>query len=246
MTVANKQLEHQYSILVVEDNPTTSRMLVLFLKDAGFNVTCADDGRKAMNCFDQGQFDLVLLDLMLPDTDGMSVCTSIRSRSRIPIVMLTAKSTEDDIVTGLESGADDYVCKPFRSRELLARIRRCLRDCRRGSSDAKSRDSVDGLIKAGAIEVDLDRREVRVADNSVKLTKSEFAILAAFVENPGRVFTRSQLVSRVFGPNYDGFDRSIDTHVWNLRKKLGEPKGNPRYILSEPGVGYRLNDQHAI
>lgn len=228
-------------ILVVEDNLTTSKMLVLFLNDAGFEVDCAFSGTEALNQFGEATFDLVLLDLMLPDQDGMSVCRSIRQSSDVPVVMLTAKSTEDDIVDGLEAGAADYVCKPFGSRELLARVRRCLTwQKRKLITDANDA----ARPPAASIELDPDRREVRVHGTQIKLTKREFAILELLASQPGRVFTRNQILNRAMGPNYDGFERSIDTHILNLRRKIGEPKGKPKLILSEPGIGYRLNDHH--
>lgn len=212
-------------------------MLSLFLTDAGFATVCVYDGQRAIEIVLRERFDLMVLDLMLPDVDGLSVCQAVRRHSAIPIIMLTAKSTEDDIVVGLEAGADDYICKPFGSQELLARIRRCLR--RQSNLETQT-----ARLSVGDLELCERQRSVSIAGRAVSLTKTEFSILMRLMSQPGRVFTRYQLLQHVFGPNYDGFERSIDTHIWNLRKKLAEPKGNPRYILSEPGVGYRLNDRY--
>lgn len=225
--------------MIIEDNLTTSRMLSLFLDDAGYSVECVNNGKQALQVFSDESFDLLVLDLMLPDLDGISICQKIRGTSSVPIVMLTARSTEDDIVRGLEAGADDYVCKPFGSRELLARIRCCMRSRRKDNNPSGA-----VRIKVGRIELCIERRRVWVNNKPVKLTKSEFVILELLMKNTGRVFTRDQLLRKAFGPNYDGFERSIDTHIWNLRKKIGEPKGQPRYVQSEPGVGYRMNDPY--
>lgn len=229
-------------ILVVEDNLTTAKTLTLFLQSAGYEVVCAACGDEAMALFAQRRFDLVLLDIMLPGRDGLSVCREIRKSSQVPVVMLTAKSSEDDIVYGLENGANDYVCKPFSSRELLARIRSCLRIWQAiHTEDNTPRDS-EHVQVLGAITLNENQRIVTFDGDVIKLTKSEFAILAVMIKQPGRVFTREQLIQAALGDQYDGVDRTIDTHIWSLRKKLGEPKGNPRYLHSEMGIGYRLQD----
>lgn len=221
-------------ILVVEDNNTTARTLQIFLESEGFSVDCVENGRRGLEQFREANYDLIVLDLLLPDLDGLSVCRSIRESAETPIVMLTAKTAEDEIVEGLEAGADDYVCKPFGSRELLARIRRCLRSAVASSN----------RLQVGSIELDVDERSVWIKGDIVKLTKSEFDILLLLMKNPGRVFTRDQIIERALGTDYDGFDRTIDTHVWSLRKKLNEPRGAPRYIRSELGVGYRMATDH--
>lgn len=225
-------------VLVVEDNATTARTLRLFLEAEGYRVSHAVDGGDALARFRTGPGDLVLLDLNLPDVDGLDVCRSIREDSSVPLVMLTARTAEEDIVEGLESGADDYVCKPFGSRELLARVRRCLE---------RSREPVgpDALLRVGGIVLDSRRRQVSVEGAEVRLTRSEFAILRLLMRQPGRVFTRGQIIDGALGHDFDGFARTIDTHVWSLRRKIGEPRGRPRYILSEVGVGYRMLDPDA-
>lgn len=227
------------AILVVEDNPTTSRTLKLFLVDAGYLVSCALNGREALSALATDTFDLILLDLMLPDVDGLNLCRTVRRTSGVPIVMLTARTTQDEIVAGLEAGADDYIGKPFGSRELLARIRRCLR------AAPATISSDGGRLRSNELSVELATRSVELAGQPIRLTRSEFDLLVVLLRRPGRVFTRGQLIELALGADYDGADRTIDTHIWSLRKKLGEPRGQPRYILSEPGIGYRLRDPHA-
>lgn len=225
-------------ILVVEDNATTARNLRVFLEAEGYRVRHAASGREALEQFGRAPGDLVLLDLNLPDLDGLEVCRSLRSRSAVPVVMLTARTAEENIVEGLESGADDYVCKPFGSRELLARVRRCLERARRPPATGPR-------LRLGDLELDRASRRVRMRGEEVRLTRSEFDILELLARNPGRVFTRSQIIDAALGHDFDGFDRTIDTHVWSLRRKLGEPRGCPRYILSEVGIGYRMRSDDA-
>lgn len=229
-------MQNDSRILIVEDNATTARTLRIFLQSEGYSVAWAESGGEGLRQFDASHPSLVVLDLMMPDLDGLSVCKQIRTRSTVPIVMLTAKTSEDEIVEGLEAGADDYICKPFGSKELLARIRRCLR------SHALPSEEPSEVVEVGEISIDLRKRAASVNRRPVKLTKSEFDLLALLMRNPGRVFTRDQMIERALGPDFDGFDRTIDTHIWSLRKKIGEPKGAPRYIQSELGVGYRLRD----
>ncbi len=226
-------------ILVVEDNPTTSRTLKLFLDAEGYAVHCALSGGEAETALAAGRFDLVLLDLMLPDIDGLSLCRKLRQSSMVPIVMLTARSAQDEIVEGLEAGADDYMGKPFGSREMLARIRRCLRN---GSPSQAMRVR---QLHVGELCVDTETRSVDLAGARIRLTPSEFDLLVVLMQRPGRVFTRDQLIRLALGVDYEGADRTVDTHIWSLRKKLGEPRGEPRYLLSEPGIGYRLRDPDA-
>lgn len=227
-----------YSILVVEDNITTAKTLRLFLQSEGYSVDWAATGLEGLKMFRSASPDLVLLDLMMPDMDGIAVCREIRQHNATPIVMLTAKTTEDEIVNGLEAGANDYICKPFGSKELLARIRRCLLSLRPA-------EETGSIIRIGDISLDLEKREVLIGGEAVKLTKSEFEILALLMNNPDRVFTRDQIIDGALGPDFNGFDRTIDTHIWSLRKKMREPRGAPRYIQSELGVGYRLRDADA-
>ena len=220
-------------ILLVEDNAATARTLRIFLEAQRYVVDCVWDGRDALATFREGEVDLVLLDLMLPDLDGLAVCRHIRAVSRVPIVILTARTADDDIVEGLEAGADDYVTKPFGSKTLLARIRRCL---------ARAREPLGAVdvILHGDVSLDANRRIVERAGTPVRLTRSEFDILLCLMRQPGRVFTRSQIIDAALGPDFDGFDRTVDTHIWSLRRKLGDRQGTSRLIHSEPGVGYRF------
>jgi DNA-binding response OmpR family regulator len=222
-------------ILVVEDNATTARTLRLFLEAEGYDVVTAANGRDGLASFDAASIQLVILDLMLPDVDGLSVCRAIRRQSATPVVMLTARTADDDVVEGLEAGADDYVCKPFASKVLLARVRRCLDRSRRTASS-------DDVLQHNRIRIDTARRATYLDGEPIRLTRMEFDILQRLIRQPGRVFTRAQLIDATRPDGADSFDRAIDTHVWNLRKKLGEPPGRPRIILSEPGVGYRMSD----
>jgi DNA-binding response OmpR family regulator len=222
-------------ILVVEDNAATARTVRVFLEAQGYVVRAVAGGRDAIATFREGEVDLVLLDLMLPDIDGLAVCRHIRTTSRVPIVMLTARTADDDIVEGLEAGADDYVTKPFGSRPLLARIRRCLDRVREPLLPSAT-------IRHGDLHLDPERRVVERAGVAIRLTRREFDILLCLMRRPGRVFTRSQIIAAALGPDFDGFDRTVDTHVWSLRRKLSGQPGSSRLIHAEPGVGYRFAD----
>ena len=230
--------EPKKKLLLVEDNPTTSRTLVLFLEAGGYEVRCAFGGREALERFSAERFDVVVLDLMLPDLDGLQVCDEIRALSDVAIVMLTARTTDEEVVAGLERGADDYVCKPFSAKVLLARVNR-------SAKRADRSPAADAWLQVGDLKIDEQRRKASLAGASLKLTRSEFDILVALARQPGRVFTRQQLIEKALGADFDGFDRTIDTHIWSLRKKLKEPRGRPRYIESEAGIGYRMSDPDA-
>jgi DNA-binding response OmpR family regulator len=215
-------------ILLVEDDPKTRETVALYLRREGHEVVTADDGVRALEAAREHEPHLVVLDLMLPRMDGLAVCRALRESPLRPgIIMVTARTTEDDKLTGLDLGADDYVTKPFSPRELMARVRAVLR-----------RASEEDVIAAGAIVVDRVRREVRVQDALITLTPTEYRLLEALVRAPGRTFTRQELVERAFGDDYDGLDRTVDVHVKNLRRKLGEG-GNA--IATVFGVGYKLS-----
>ena len=215
-------------ILLVEDDPKTRETVALYLRREGHEVVTADDGVRALEAAHEHEPHLVVLDLMLPRMDGLAVCRALRESGNPPaIIMVTARSTEDDKLNGLDLGADDYVTKPFSPRELMARVRAVLR-----------RASEEDVLSAGAIVVDRVRREVRVGDAEVPLTPTEYRLLEALVRAPGRTFTRQELVERAFGDDYDGLDRTVDVHVKNLRRKLGED-GNA--IATVFGVGYKLS-----
>ncbi|HEY7522770.1 MAG TPA: response regulator transcription factor [Candidatus Limnocylindrales bacterium] len=226
-------------ILVVEDDARIAGLIRDYLERAGFHVLRAADGRAALATARTERPDLVVLDLGLPGLDGMDVTRALRRESDVPIVMLTARTDEVDRVTGLELGADDYVPKPFSPRELVARIRAVLRRTEAG-------DRRVGTLRAGDLEIDLDRRRVTIGRLLVHgLTATEFDVLATLARQPGRVFTRGQLLDAVHGITGEAYERTIDGHVKNLRRKLGEPPGRPRLVETVHGVGYRLADDVA-
>jgi len=220
-------------ILIVDDEEMIVRTVKAYLDREGFKTYTAFDGDTALQAFDEKGPDLIVLDLMLPKKSGIEVTRAIRTKSSVPIIMLTAKAAEADRVVGLELGADDYVVKPFSPRELVARIRAVLR---RYEGD---RGEVE-RIAVGDIEIDLKTRELKVAGRDVDLTPTEFDLLAYLARHPGQVFTRLQLLREVQGYTYDSFARTIDTHVKNLRRKIEEDPKNPRHILTVHGVGYRF------
>ena len=222
------------TILVVDDEPKIARLLRDYLERAGFGVSIAHDGREALMRARTERPDLVILDLGLPALDGLDVTRQLRRDGDLPILMLTARDDEADRVAGLELGADDYVTKPFSPREVVARVRAILR--RRGGP------SGDAVIRVGALEVDPGRMRVTVDGRSVEVTATEFALLAALARQPGRVYTRSQLLDAIHGTAFESYERAIDAHVKNLRRKLEPDPHRPRLLLTVHGVGYRLTD----
>ena len=223
-------------ILVVEDEDSFSDALSYLLGREGFEVGVADTGPKAIEEFDRNGADLVLLDLMLPGLSGTEVCRQLRQRSNIPIIMLTAKDSEVDKVVGLELGADDYVTKPYSSRELVARIRAVLR--RNGSL---SDGDIDGpILTAGPVRMDIDRHMVSVGTNTVQLPLKEFELLEFLMRNSGRVLTRIQLIDRVWGSDYVGDTKTLDVHIKRLRAKIEEDPANPVFIQTVRGLGYKM------
>ena len=223
-------------ILVVEDEDSFSDALSYLLGREGFEVGVADTGPKAIEEFDRNGADLVLLDLMLPGLSGTEVCRQLRQRSNIPIIMLTAKDSEVDKVVGLELGADDYVTKPYSSRELVARIRAVLR--RNGSL---SDGDIDGpILTAGPVRMDVDRHMVSVGTNTVQLPLKEFELLEFLMRNSGRVLTRIQLIDRVWGSDYVGDTKTLDVHIKRLRAKIEEDPANPVFIQTVRGLGYKM------
>ncbi len=223
-------------ILVVEDEDSFSDALSYLLGREGFEVGVADTGPKAIEEFDRNGADLVLLDLMLPGLSGTEVCRQLRQRSNIPIIMLTAKDSEVDKVVGLELGADDYVTKPYSSRELVARIRAVLR--RNGSL---AEGDIDGhILTAGPVRMDVDRHMVSVGTNTVQLPLKEFELLEFLMRNSGRVLTRIQLIDRVWGSDYVGDTKTLDVHIKRLRAKIEEDPANPVFIQTVRGLGYKM------
>lgn len=221
-------------ILVVEDEDKIREMVGNYLANEGYAVIEAADGNTAAQIFSKEQPDLVVLDWMLPGMSGLEVCKWVRQVSDTPVIMLTAKTEEVDKLLGLELGADDYITKPFSLRELAARIKVVLR--RSGPKDAAR----DEKIRIREIEIDLDRREARVRGKMADLTPTEFKILSVLASNPGRVYSRLQLLDIAFGYTYEGYERSIDTHISNLRKKIETDPANPEYVITVYGTGYRL------
>ena len=214
-------------ILLVEDDPKTRSTVALYLQREGYDVATAEDGVAALEAAREREPHLVVLDLMLPRMDGLGVCRALRESGNSPaIIMVTARSTEEDKLTGLDLGADDYVTKPFSPRELMARIRAVLR-----------RAADDDVIEVAGITVDRISHEVRVGESAVAVTPTEFRLLDALARSAGRTFTRQELVERAFGAEYEGLDRTVDVHVMNLRKKLGEAG---KAIVTVFGVGYRF------
>ncbi len=223
------------TILVVDDAPDIRRLTSDYLTHAGFRVLTAGTVEAALRIARTERPDLLVLDLGLPDGDGLDVARAIRRTSSMPIVMLTARTDEADTIVGLELGADDYVTKPFSPRELVARIRAVLRRV-----DATG--PTDDLLRVGDLELDLGRMLVTAAGQRVDLTPTEFQLLAAMARQPGRVFTRSQLLDAVHGVAFESYERAIDAHVKNIRRKLEPDPRAPRYLLTVFGVGYRLAD----
>jgi two-component system, OmpR family, response regulator RegX3 len=223
-------------VLVVEDEESFSDALSYMLRREGFDAVVASNGPQALDEFDRQGADIVLLDLMLPGLPGTEVCRTLRSRSNVPIIMLTAKDGEIDKVVGLELGADDYVTKPYSARELVARIRAVLR--RRG--DAAEAAPAGAALEAGPVRMDVERHVVAVDGEMVPLPLKEFDLLELLLRNAGRVLTRAQLIDRVWGADYVGDTKTLDVHVKRLRAKLEPDPANPKYLLTVRGLGYKL------
>ncbi len=221
-------------VLVVEDEESFSEALSFMLRKEGYEVTVAADGPAALDAFDRNGADIVLLDLMLPGIPGTEVCRQIRAKSSVPIIMVTAKDGEVDKVVGLEIGADDYVTKPYSSRELLARVRAVLR--RRGEAE----DLLPAVITAGPVRIDVERHAVTVRGQAVSLPLKEFDLLELLVRNAGRVLTRAQLIDRVWGSDYVGDTKTLDVHIKRLRAKVEENPAEPTCIQTVRGLGYQF------
>jgi two-component system, OmpR family, response regulator RegX3 len=225
------------SVLVVEDEDSFVDALTVGLKREGFHVSVARDGAEAIEIFDDVQPDLVLLDVMLPKMSGIDVCRELRSRSAVPIIMVTAKGSEIDTVVGLEVGADDYVSKPYRLRELVARMRAVLR---RKPTDASAvPSSEEEIVTVGDVTVDHSRHEVTIRDSLTRLPLKEFELLALLLENAGRVLTRDTLIDRVWGSDYVGDTKTLDVHIKRLRAKVEADPARPSRIVTIRGLGYK-------
>lgn len=221
-------------VLVVEDEPNLREPLVYLLEKEGYEVLEAENGNAAIDSFRKSSPDLILLDLMLPGISGNEVCRIIRQESQVPIIMITAKDTEIDKVVGLEIGADDYVTKPYSTRELLARMKAVLR---RG---AELPVSESGLLKAGPVVMDLDRHTVSVNGEAIQMPLKEFELLELLIENVNRVLTRGQIIDRVWGSNYFGDTKTLDVHVKRVRSKIEEDPSRPRHLITVRGLGYKF------
>jgi len=224
-------------ILLVDDEPAIQTLLAYPLRKDGYEVVSATDGREALDRFAEGRFDLVVLDIMLPKLDGIEVCRRMRSRSQVPIIMLTAKDDEIDKVVGLEMGADDYITKPFSVREFRSRVRAALRRAEMGGGLATSES-----ISIGDLEIDLERRTVEIRGEQATLTYVEFEVLTALAGAPGRVFTREVLLGRLWGDSKYRDPRTIDVHIRHLREKVEADPSKPEYLFTVRGVGYRFRD----
>ena len=221
-------------ILVVDDEPKIVQLVRDYLERAGFAVSTARDGTEALMRAHSERPDLIVLDLGLPGLDGLEVTRRLRRDSGVPIIMLTARHEETDKVVGLELGADDYVTKPFSPRELEARVRAVLR--------RQSRDAEGDVVRAGDLTLDIPRLRTEVSGRPVSLTATEFQLLAALARQPGRVFTRAQLLDAIHGVAFESYERAIDAHAKNIRRKIEPDPRTPRYLLTVYGVGYRLTD----
>jgi two-component system alkaline phosphatase synthesis response regulator PhoP len=230
-------------ILVVDDDKEIARLLRGYLEKAGFEVLVAHDGGTAVHTLRREKPDLILLDLMLPDMDGYDITRIVRNDAALqqtPIIMLTARVEDSDKIVGLELGADDYVTKPFNPAEVVARVRAQLRTKSRLLSRGKALETV--VYQVAGMQMDTGRREVKVGGKFVELTPSEFSVLQTMMESPGFVFTRSELIERGLGQEYIGMDRTLDSHIKNLRRKIEPDPQNPIFIQTVYGIGYRLNE----
>jgi DNA-binding response OmpR family regulator len=227
-------------ILLVDDEQSIQTLLSYPLRKEGYDVVQATDGRQALDRFEEGAFDLVVLDLMLPKVDGLEVCRQLRSRSAVPIIMLTAKSDEIDKVVGLELGADDYITKPFSLREFSSRIKAALRRAEMSKAAELSQD--EAPLEVLDLRIDFSKRSVRVRGREVELTFVEFEILSALARAPGRVYTRDMLLARIWGDSAYRDPRTIDVHIRHLREKIERDAKDPEYLFTVRGVGYRFRD----
>ncbi len=229
-----------HSILVIEDDRDIAELIALHLRDEGFAVTLQHDGNSGLQQALSGHYDLLVLDLMLPGRDGLTICKEIRRQERyLPVLMLTARSSELDRVLGLELGADDYLTKPFSIRELVARVKAILRRQAALAPTASTPPTLD----CGDLHLDTERRLVTVHDRPVELTAREFELLLHFARHPGRVFSRAQLLDQVWGYGHEGYEHTVNSHINRLRAKIEQDPARPRYVLTVWGVGYKFAEQ---
>tara|TARA_B100001559_G_scaffold234095_1_gene197256 strand:- start:173 stop:868 length:696 start_codon:yes stop_codon:yes gene_type:complete len=224
--------------LIIEDDKSVSQLIRLYLSDSGFEVIESDDGLEGQNYALSNNVDIIVLDLNLPNIDGIQICKNIRQVSNVPIIMVTARVDELDKLKGLDIGADDYVEKPFSPRELISRVKAVLR--RSGKEDIETNISESKIIRTEYFEIDINSHKVLVKNNPIKLTPTEFKILKLLMENEGRIFSRDQIINEVFGYDFDGYNRNIDTHISNLRKKIERIYPEQNNLESIYGVGYKF------
>lgn len=224
-------------ILVVDDEQKILNVIEAYLIKEGFDVLTASDGEEALNIFKNELIHLIILDLMLPKVSGEEVCNKIRATSAVPIIMLTAKTEEDNKIEGLAIGADDYITKPFSNRELVSRVKAIIRRTYRNTNPLAELL----IINNGDLEINIEKMIIKKQGKTITLTSNEFKILIALLTNPGQIFSREQLVNKAFGIDYDGFDRTVDTHIKNIRYKIEEDPKKPRYIISVYGMGYKFS-----
>jgi DNA-binding response OmpR family regulator len=220
------------TVLIIDDEVKILELVKSYLEINGYRALCAKNGREGMYLFEKNTVSLILLDLMLPDFSGEEFCKKIRQASDIPIIMITAKVAEENIINGLRIGADDYICKPFSPRQLVARVEAVLR---RGVKEKK-----DGFLSCHDLTIDTEKRIVRRAGETVNLTRDEYNILTLLMSRQAKIFTRDEILEAVKGDDYEGFDRSVDTHIKKLRAKIGDDSKSPKYIITVYGMGYRL------
>ncbi|WP_291964455.1 response regulator transcription factor [Maribacter sp.] len=226
-------------ILIIEDDPEIIKLLELHLSDVSYETTMAMDGNEGLRLALENDFELILLDLTLPGLDGVEVCRKLRATKNTPVIMLTAKSEEIDRVLGLEIGADDYMTKPFSIRELLARIKAVLR--RTNKVEKKQEDT--SIILAEGLKIDIDKRKVVLGDYKIELSPKEFELLVLMASNPGRNYTRTELLNIIWGYNFEGYEHTVNSHINRLRAKIESDMANPTYILTTWGVGYKFNEE---
>jgi DNA-binding response OmpR family regulator len=231
-----KKVNDKITILVVDDEQKVLDVLEAYLLKEGFDVLTCTDGEEALRIFENEQIHLIILDLMLPKISGEKVCNKVRAISSVPIIMLTAKNEEENKIEGLAIGADDYITKPFSNRELVSRVKAIIRRTYRDNNPLAQLL----IINNGDLEINIEKMIIKKQGVTITLTSNEFKILIALLTNPGQIFSRDQLVNKAFGMDYDGFDRTIDTHIKNLRQKIEKDPKKPIYILSVYGMGYKF------
>ncbi len=222
-------------ILVVDDEQKIIQITSDYLETAGYAVLIAADGISALRVVDESQPDLVILDLGLPGMDGLDVCRELRKKSDLPIIILTARGEESDKLIGLELGADDYITKPFSPKELVARVRAVLRRMEKSTSDEE-------IFQVGKVRFDVLKMRLTIDDSAIELTPTEFELLLTLARQPGRIFTRSQLLDAIHGVSFDSYERAIDAHIKNIRRKIESDPRQPKYVLTVYGVGYKFYD----